>query len=229
MTDISKQVETHFHKTYKEFDSFYEAEKGPLARIIDRVFRRSMQLRFEKVIAGVSPYPGKTVLDVGCGAGRYCFVLASKGVERTFGIDFADNMIAEAQRRAIQFKMESICRFIKGNFIELPAHETERAFHHVFAVGVLDYIEDPVSFVRKMIDASTQTVMVSFPSKGGIVQMFRKMIFLKIKKCPIFFYSEADVNRIAQEAGAHHFHIDRLSKDYFLTVSVNSNNPCLKI
>lgn len=215
MTQISDQVEAHFHKTFRHFDSYYSQNKNFLSRLIDSRFRRSMQLRFQKVIEGVSPYSRKTVLDIGCGTGRYCFALASKGIERALGIDFAQNMILEAQRLALEFQFSHICQFIQGDFLTLPIEEP---FHHVFAVGVLDYIDQPVPFVKKMIESGKESVMISFPSKGGFVQKCRKFLFQKIKKCPVFFYTQEDINRIAREAGATHFTIEPLAQDYFLTI-----------
>jgi hypothetical protein len=62
--------------------------------------------------------------------------------------------------------------------------------------------------------------MVSLPVSGGIIQWFRKLKFEKIKKCPVFFYSEEDVKQIAQQAGAKQFTIEKMAKDYFLTMSL---------
>lgn len=215
--DSSSRVERHFHRKHRQFDSFYEDRKGPVSRLIDAVFRRSMRLRFEKVIEGAAPYENKTVLDVGCGAGRYSIALALNGIKHAFGIDFALNMIEEAAQRARQLKVDHICRFEKADFMQI---DVETKYHHTFAMGVLDYIENPGAFVQKMVQVTSETVMVSFPSSGGIVQWFRRHYFYKIKKCPVYFYSQEDVRRIAQQAGGQSFTIDKLAKDYFLTITV---------
>ena len=215
MTKKSKQVETHFHKSYKEFDSFYEEKKNIFSRIIDKTFRRSMRLRFEKVIAGAAPYENASVLDVGCGTGRYSIVLALKGIKRAVGIDFAQNMIDEAGNLARQAKVEHICRFLEADFMEFDTGET---FDHAFAMGVMDYIEHPVPFVQKMVQTAKKSVMISFPTSGGLIQRLRKFKFEKLQKCPLFLYLERDVEAIARQAGAQRFTIDKLAKDYFLTI-----------
>lgn len=216
--DSSNPVESHFHRKHRQFDSFYEEKKGPVSRLIDAVFRRSMRLRFEKVMAGAAPYEGKRILDVGCGAGRYAITLALKGVQSVYGIDFACNMIEEAARRAVQLKVDHICRFEKTDFMQIDVEALEEKYHHTFAMGVMDYIENPGGFVQKMVQVTNGTVMVSFPSAGGIVQWFRRHYFYRIKKCPVYFYSEEDVRRITEEAGGQSFVIDKLAKDYFLTI-----------
>ncbi|UCC39018.1 MAG: class I SAM-dependent methyltransferase [Candidatus Aminicenantes bacterium] len=215
MTQVSKKVESHFDRKYREFDAFYREKKGFFSRMIDAVFRRSMQLRFEKVIAGAAPYKKRSVLDVGCGTGRYSVALALKGIKRALGIDFASNMIDAANDLARHLNVHHICQFMKADFMAIDFAET---FDHVFAMGVLDYVEHPVPLVRKMVDLAERSVMISFPSKKGIVQRFRKQLFRKVKKCPVFFYSNEDVRQIAHQGGAKKFTIDILAKDYFLTI-----------
>lgn len=215
MTENAKQVEDHFHRTSRVFNSFYDEKKGVFSRMIDEAFRKSMRLRYEKVIDEVAPYEGKTILDVGCGSGRYCIALAEKGVQRALGIDFAENMIEEAILLSRAFDLSDICQFEKRDFMEMNAGET---FDHVFAMGVLDYIEKPVHFVKKMFDAAKRTVMISFPAAGGLIQRLRKFKFERLNHCPVYFYSRDDVERIARDAGAQELTIAQLAKDFFLTI-----------
>ena len=209
------RVEKHFDRQYRQFDSFYEEKKGIFSKIIDRIFRRSMRLRFEKIIEEVAPYEDTTVFDVGCGTGRYSLALALKGIKKALGIDFAQNMIDEANHLARQLKVEHICRFVEADFMQMNVDET---FDHVFAMGVFDYIADPVPFMKKMLRCAQGKVMISLPVSGGILQRLRKFKFEKIKKCPVFFYSKEDVKQIAQQAGAGSFTIGKMAKDYFLTI-----------
>jgi ubiquinone/menaquinone biosynthesis C-methylase UbiE len=217
-TEVPKQVELHFHKEYREFDSFYREGKTIFARLIDRLFRRSMQMRFARVMAGAAPYENTTVLDVGCGTGRYSLALALKGIKNALGMDFAQNMIEEANRLAQQLKVQPLCRFVKADFMQL---EIEEPFDHVFAMGVLDYIAEPVPFVKKMVQAAKKSVMISFPAAGGMIQRFRKFKFEEIKKCPLFLYSEEEVRQIAREVGAETFTVEKMAKDYFLVIRVS--------
>ncbi len=214
---ICREVERHFHETYKTFDAFYDDKKSFFSKCVDPIFRRSMAMRFEKVIEACAPYEGATILDVGCGTGRYCFELALRGVAKTLGIDFAENMIREAIHLSAQQGLDKRCLFIKGSFLDITLDES---FDHVIAMGVLDYVEVPVPFVRKMVETAKKTVMISFPSRGGIIQWFRKQLFWRIKKCPVFFYSEQEVRNIVHLAGMKEFTIERMAKDYFLTITI---------
>jgi ubiquinone/menaquinone biosynthesis C-methylase UbiE len=215
MMETSQKVESHFNKEYKIFDAYYASKRGFISKWIDKFFRRSMQLRFEKVIKEIAPYKNQSVLDVGCGTGRYSIALALKGIKKALGIDFAQNMIDEANHLARQLKVDHICHFVRADFVQMNVDET---FDHVFAMGVFDYIADPVPFVKKMVQCARRKVMISFPTSGGIIQELRKFKFEKIKKCPVFFYSEEDIEQIAQQADAKQFTIEKMAKDYFLTI-----------
>ena len=215
MMETSHKVESHFNKEYKVFDAYYAGKRGFISNWIDKLFRRSMRLRFEKVIEEVAPYEDATIIDVGCGTGRYSIALALKGIKKVLGVDFAQNMIEEANRLARQFNVDHICQFVKADFMQMNIEET---FDHVFAMGVFDYIADPGPLVKKMLQCAGRKVMISFPVSGGIIQKLRKFKFEKIKKCPVFFYSEEEVKQIARQAGAEQFAIEKMAKDYFLTI-----------
>ena len=52
------------------------------------------------------PLAGKRVLDLGCGYGWHCKYAAEQGAERVLGIDLSRRMLAEAQRRNGDAKIE---------------------------------------------------------------------------------------------------------------------------
>jgi ubiquinone/menaquinone biosynthesis C-methylase UbiE len=211
------QVRDYFHRAARRFDSFYEPGRSRWRRVTDALFRRSMRLRFARTLAAVAP--GETALDVGCGAGRYALALGQMGAREVRGVDFAANMIDTAVARALELGLADRCRFERADFAAMELAET---FDHVFAMGVLDYVDQPEPFVAKMVKAAKRSVMVSFPGRGGFVQWCRKQIFRRIKHCPIHFYSMADVRRIAGVAGGGDIVVEKLAKDYFLTIRCSS-------
>lgn len=81
---------------------------------------------------------GSSVLDVGCGVGRWSRRLAARGA-RVTGIDLSPTMIAEAQRRAGQEGLATNCRFEAQDLSELDAGAT---FDLVLGVTVLQHILD---------------------------------------------------------------------------------------
>ena len=95
--------------------------------------------------------PGTSVLDVGCGVGRWCRELARRGA-RVTGVDFSPTMIAEARRRAAARGVLARCRFLVQDLAQLDAGEK---FDLVLGVTVLQHILEPQALraaVRRLAD-----------------------------------------------------------------------------
>ncbi len=72
---------------------------GPFQRLINKWFRQTMLIRFQKTIVACNPLEGKTILDVGCGPGIYSITLAKGSPNFVYGIDFAPSMVEMADKR----------------------------------------------------------------------------------------------------------------------------------
>ena len=84
-----------FFESYaKSFDSIYghRKKRSFIGRMNDRFFRRAMYSRFEKTINIIKNDDINSILDVGCGSGRYCleYLKYNKSV---VGIDLAKEML----------------------------------------------------------------------------------------------------------------------------------------
>jgi SAM-dependent methyltransferase len=83
--------------------------------------------------------PGMRALDVGCGIGRWCRLLATRGADVT-GVDLSPTMIGEARRRSAAAGLADRCRFLVQDSSQLDAGEQ---FDLVLGVTVLQHILDP--------------------------------------------------------------------------------------
>jgi 2-polyprenyl-3-methyl-5-hydroxy-6-metoxy-1,4-benzoquinol methylase len=83
-----------------------------------------------------------TVLDAGCGIGRWSRRLARRGATVT-GVDLAPSMIEEANRRVAAEGLRDRCRFRVGDVAEL---DLGRRFERVLCVTVLQHIVDADRF-----------------------------------------------------------------------------------
>ncbi len=90
---------------------------------------------------------GCTVLDVGCGVGRWSRRLAARGA-RVTGVDISPTMIAEARQRAGGDGLAHLCRFEAQDLSQLEAGAT---FDLVLGVTVLQHILDSGSLRAAVI------------------------------------------------------------------------------
>jgi ubiquinone/menaquinone biosynthesis C-methylase UbiE len=122
--------------------------------------------------------------------------LARAGAGPLVGIDVAPEMIALARRLTAAEGLGDRCRFTEGDFLQ---SEVDGPFDIVLAMGVFDYIEDPVPFLRKMVESSGGLVIASFPGRS-LVRMRLRSFRYRCRNCPIFFYREADLHALCRAA-----------------------------
>jgi len=85
------------------------------------------------------PPAGTTVLDLGCGVGRWSRRLAVAGALVT-GMDLSPAMVAEATRRAKAEGVDGRCEFVEGDAAELALG---RRFDRILCVTVIQHVVDP--------------------------------------------------------------------------------------
>ena len=69
--EANTDTKRFFEHYATDFDALYGAHQGWLQKLINRLFRRSMRLRFELTIRHAHPTEDKSVLDIGCGPGLF--------------------------------------------------------------------------------------------------------------------------------------------------------------
>jgi cyclopropane fatty-acyl-phospholipid synthase-like methyltransferase len=214
---IDEKVAHHFHLDAQRFDAIYDDRKGPFARFVDNVWRGVVRKRLELTVEKLEPLAGKSVLDVGCGSGRFCFAYAQHGAARVLGVDFAAAMIDIARKYADELHVADRCTFRVGRF---PDDVPETGFDASTALGFFDYIEDPVSIVRAMREKTTQTMIMSFPKAIEWRVPIRRVRFL-IKRCPLFLYTRKRVESILQATGIQKYDWIDLDRDYFIVAHLS--------
>lgn len=210
MDDISK-VKKFFDRRVAKFDSIYSSQKRLLWRVLDFIFRSSMQRRFELTLEELKEVKGKQILDIGCGTGRYSVALADREALVT-GIDFASQMVELAQNFSQEKGAANLCQFIVGDFMDYPFQDK---FDISLAIGFFDYIKEPVKYLAKIKGLTRQKVIISFPAKWRLRNIIRRLR-LKILGCPVYFYDEGDIQEILRESGFTKFAIKNIGRDYFV-------------
>ncbi len=183
----SGEFQTYFHRRASRFSAFYSSE--PVARALGRgpLFDR-LRLAVEMADA----LSAERAIDVGCGSGPLFAPLAEKGI-RVTGIDPADNMVALASAEAAKFPGR----------IEVQRRGWEQldevdAYDVAIALGVFDYVSDPVDLLGRMGRAAGH-VVASFPSPGMRTDL-RKLRY-GVRGVGVHGYPVDGYERLAGQAG----------------------------
>lgn len=202
----------------RDFDHIYDdTGKGPIARYIDTSLRKEMRLRFENTFAQLQPMQGSSLLDAGCGGGRYAIPAAKAGASHVLGIDFSDSMLALARQKANEEGVASVCRFENGDLLTYPIEE--KSFDYAIAIGFFDYMQDPEAALRALARAARRRVFVSLPKRWHILTP-QRWIRYTLFKCFVRFYSRADVERLAASVNPRKTTILDIGREYNLVVDL---------
>lgn len=200
-----QRVKKHFEEVAEDFDGIYENRGNVLDRFVNRVFRRSMYERVGLTLQECGDVQNKRVLDIGCGSGRISLALAEKGAE-VVGIDFSSRMIDLANDHIARSQTKVNIKFLCCDFLQ--DFHTDRPFNITLALGLFDYIRDPLPLLKKMRDLTGEQMIASYPAKFAFHTPLRK-VWLYAKKCPVYFYTERDLRRIYELVGVTSYKVVR--------------------
>jgi ubiquinone/menaquinone biosynthesis C-methylase UbiE len=211
---MAKSSVANFFDVYAhDFDAIYGTRHAALNRFINKHFRKSMRLRYEKSIAGCDPIEGRSVIDIGCGPGHFSIALASRGARRVVGIDFAEQMLAVARQHAREKGVSDRCHWISGDFL---SHSFQETFDYAIICGVMDYIADARTMVDKVLSITTNKAFFSFPVAGGPLAWQRKMRYKS--RCDLFLYSRPQLEELFSRNDSDAT-IERIARDFFVTAT----------
>jgi SAM-dependent methyltransferase len=131
------------------------------------------QYHFEKLhhllrLVDFAAYRGRSVLEVGCGAGVDLARFAKSGA-RVTGVDLASSAVALA---TANFRQQGLCRrFVVGNGERLPFRSD--SFDLVYAHGVVQYTTKP----QQLVDECRRVLR---PGGDAIFQVYNRISWLNI-------------------------------------------------
>ncbi len=219
ISSSTRTVGQFFDVYAKNFDAIYghTEHRGALGRWVDRAFRQVMVRRFEETLRQTEKQAIHSVLDIGCGPGRYtaAFALQEKEV---VGIDIAEEMLKIAQDNIDAYNVTA--DLILGDYLSV---RFGRVFDAACLMGFFDYIEDPVPVLKKLGTEVTDEFYASFPKSGGFLA-WQRHIRYRLRRCPLWLYSKREVEDALIASGfAGCYEIRDFGRDWYVVVHIQSS------
>ena len=213
---IAKSAEAFFHGYAHDFNAIYDDDRkqNVVTSLLNRTFRKSMLLRYRESLARCSPIEGKSVLDIGSGPGHYTVALAEKGAAKVVSMDPADGMLEIAKERAKNAGVLDRCEFVK---CMLQEYEPAEKFNYSIAMGVMDYILNPLPFLEHVFKITSDKAMFSFPSADGLLAIYRRQRYKS--KTPLKLYERYEIEALLEYLGPRRYDIQPLERDFFVEVA----------
>ncbi len=211
MNSEEKGAQEYFDKVPEQWDALY-AHENKLKYGINKWLRKGLFARHELTFEHCGDLSGAKVLDIGCGTGRFSIECAKRDADRVVGIDFAPSMIEFSQKIAEQMGVAEKCQFICDDFL---SHQFDEQFDIVLALGVFDYIKEPEPIFKKIASMKPRKFLASFPKFSPIWGIQRHIRYNWIRKCPIYNYTEKQLENLYCQAPFANHEILKGNRGFF--------------
>lgn len=181
-----------------ELKQFYDGvyKKGERSHYTQfRLQKGDLPEEFSAVFA-LLDWTGKEMLDVGCGTGDMCGLIAGAGAKRVVGIDFAESAIVEANKK---YRAKNLM-FICGDVADLKDR-----FDVIISNGTLEHMDDPLETLKRlktMLKPGGSLIMTCpnwLNARGYILQTLWHMFRAPITLADIHYLGPVDFELWAKE------------------------------
>lgn len=134
-----KEREAREREFFEELATFGSATRSFLDRFSEAFYEKSIRGRLWSPFWQAAQLQGATMLDYGCGGGRFSIVLARRGA-RVFGVDISPQLIAQARATAAKCGLDgNTPQFVTGDAQHLPFPDA--LFDYVVGNGALHHLD----------------------------------------------------------------------------------------
>jgi len=190
MSQAKETVQSYWDSRSELFSNYYKRPS-----LFDGVFRRGIYERIAVAVKACKELDKPTVLDIGSGPGVNSeTIVKNTSAVKLVGIDFSPQMIEHSKATAKAAGISHKCEFILGDVMTYDFKGNK--FDFSMALGVLDYVRDASSLMKKMADLTIRSFVVSWP-ENGVRMLLRRQRYT----CPLFHYSLEEIEKLHAEAG----------------------------
>ncbi len=205
-----------------------ESQTGSLfgelwTRLSDEQYRQSVELftlRAEKNGFDLDWLKGKRCLDGGCGSGRYSVAMALHGAASIDAIDVSQTGIAEASRRAADFKN---IHFRQASVLDIPFEDA--TFDFVWSAGVIHHTRDfdgALSELTRVLKPGGKLFLLVYGAGGLRWKVIRALRLIAMD------LGHAYIDRAIQGAGLPANNRKHFMDDLFVPIQLLTDWPTLR-
>ncbi len=209
-TGQSPRAVEYWKRQAASFDSIYSGQKSAFGRFLDRWLRKDVYDRFAWVMRNCGDVAGKSVCDLGCGTGRYLVPFAEGGARRVLGVDSAPAMIERARTFTRDSGAADRCEVRVANIADISGEEV---FDVTIAVGVFDYVRDPVPFLARIRAITREKHVATWPIFWTWRMPVRR-VRLGVLGCPVYFFTPNRIEEYHERAGFSLKKLERVGEIY---------------
>lgn len=150
--------------------------------------RKYYLLGRDRLIRHLSPPPGGSVLEIGCGTGRNLIVAAKAWPDaHFFGIDISEAMLATARAKVAKAGLADRITLAQGDATAFDAQALfgRPVFDRVFQSYTLSMIPDWQGAIREAaakLAPGGRLDIVDFGQQNGLPRLWRKLLFAWLAK-----------------------------------------------
>lgn len=184
-------------------DAIYRSQ-----RHIYDLTRKYYLLGRDRLIAGLTPPAGGSVLEIGCGTGRNLIAAARRFPQaRYFGIDISEAMLETARASVARAGLSGRITLAQGDATAFDAGALfgVAAFDRVFQSYTLSMIPDWAGALREgagKLAPGGRLDLVDFGQQEGLPGAFRGLLFAWLRKFDVS--PRADLPQVLEAVAAAH-------------------------
>jgi len=125
-----------------------------------------VQKFFEKLYK--NDLSGKSLLDLACNSGRYCFLAHELGAVRTLGVEVRKLWVEQAEFvKSIKYSTAKSVEFIQQDIQDYLFNSTDRFEISIFK-GIFYHLPNPIGVLARVCDMTAETILVDTDSSDSI-------------------------------------------------------------
>ncbi|MCA9371235.1 MAG: class I SAM-dependent methyltransferase [Candidatus Peregrinibacteria bacterium] len=160
-----------------------------------RLQKGDLTEEFAAVLA-TCDWQDKTVLDVGCGTGDICALIADAGAASVLGVDFAEDGIVEAKQKYSAPNLEFVCDNIEN---------ISGTFDVIVSIGTLEHMDNPFATLKRLksMVSSGGSMVMTCPNwlnpRGYMLQVLWHLFRAPITLADIHYLGPVDFMEWAEQ------------------------------